>query len=169
MNAKAKEKQNASDQQNGKPIDSWRMKLHDARQLKKQGTQVLFDRVKLLCECYADAEYRRWCEDQGEAVEDQLDAEVSDFCQSFLTVKAVYDANGDVDAWQRHGFAYLAHEVAESQRKESRPGISYKQLYQQALKEIERLRAEIETFKETLAIVSVARSEKRTARKTTEN
>lgn len=147
------------------PVNNWQLKMHKAQALRKEGTTTLFERVKLLCECYADEQFTLWCEDQKTNPEDYLDGEVSDFCSSFLTVKAVYDANRNVDSWHRHGFAYLAHEIAESIKKPASRGVSYKSMYEAAQKEIERLRAEIQTLKESLEIVSGHHVENGTSRK----
>ena len=131
----------------------WAQTLYRARELKSSSVADQFERVKLLCELHDDREYREHCDYHDLVMEDELDAEVCDFCQSFLTVRAVYLANPTVEPWLNHGFIYLAHELADSKRKPREPGVSYKAKYLAATKEIERLRAELETLKESLILV----------------
>ena len=85
----------------------WELKLKKARDLKKQGAELLHERAKLLCECYVDQRFLDDCSQRDTNVLEVLDSEVQDLGVDFLTLKAVLDHNADVDSWVKHGFRYL--------------------------------------------------------------
>ena len=56
----------------------WEVKMHEARELRKKGAGLLFDRVALLIACYDDGEFRAWHQASGTNELDFLDEELSD-------------------------------------------------------------------------------------------
>lgn len=141
----------------------WELKMHEARELKKQGAGLLYDRVKLLVECYDDPAFREWHETNRTNELDFLDEELSDVAASFLTMKAVLTEHPERDAWIKHGvrqlIALAIDAENERRRRESEDGkrISWKERALAAEKECERLRAEIANMKESLGIVASAK------------
>lgn len=141
---------------------SWEVKMHEARQMRKQGAGLLFDRVSLLVACYDDAEFRKWHEDNGTNELDFLDEELSDTAVGFLTFRAVLNSYPKRDEWINHNVRELiALTIAAENEKRKREGdekrISWKERALAAEAECERLRGEIDNMKESLGIVASAK------------
>lgn len=140
---------------------TWAVALEQQRKLRKKGSEMLFDRVKLLVKCYEDQEFRNWVASQETNEYDFLDEELSDTAASFLTLKAVMDEHPKREDWVRHNIRDLIALVLEAEReKKKRDGdhrISWKERALAAEKECERLRAELESTKKSLEIVASAK------------
>ena len=98
----------------------WETNLHEARELKKQGAALLFDRVTLLVAVYEDAGFRAWCADSETVDLDYLDEELSDTAANFLTLKAVLDAYTTQDEWVTHNIRDLIAQVISDQAGEKK-------------------------------------------------
>lgn len=140
----------------------WEMKVHEQRTIRKNCAELLYDRVKLLSECYDDAEFRRYHADEGTNELDFLDDELSDTAASFLTLRAVMTEYPNREDWSRHNIRDLIAQIldAESERRK-REGeekrIPWKERALAAEAECDRLRAKIQCYEETLGIVAGAK------------
>jgi hypothetical protein len=139
----------------------WELKMKQARDLKKQGSEILFDRVSLLVACYNDSDFRAWAADQGTNELDFLDEELSDTAASFLTLKAVLDAYPEKESWTKHNVRDLIAQVLSDEKKkrdrDDAKRVSWKERALAAEQECERLRGELENMKESLGIVASAK------------
>lgn len=130
----------------------WELKMNKQRELKRQGAALLFQRVKLLVECYESAEFLQWCEDNSVVDLDYLDNELADAAASFLTLKAVYSAYGKESDWTGRNVRELIAEVLEKQKRTKvSERVSWKERCLEAEKECERLRAELTKVQSLLA------------------
>jgi len=131
----------------------WELKMHEARELRKKGSELLFDRVSLLAECYNDEDFRAWHAEHGTNELDFLDGEVSDTATTFLTLHAVLLTYPDRDSWVKHNIRDLIAEVMELDKKPRERNVpSWKEKCIAAEKECERLRVENASLKETLSL-----------------
>jgi hypothetical protein len=133
-------------------MKKWEQKMNQQRELRKRGSEVLYERVHLLVEVYNDIRFREWCEECKVVDLDYLDEEVSDVATNFLTLKAVLDTYPDVESWKKHNIRDLLAEAlsaSKSDRKE-REKISWKERCLAAERECERLRAELELTQKIL-------------------
>jgi squalene cyclase len=140
----------------------WEVKLHEAREMRKRGAELLFDRVVLLVECYEDEQFRAWCSETETNDVDYLDEELSDTAAAFMTLKAVLHQYPTRDEWVKHNIRVLIAQVLQEQAEATkRDGeekrISWKERALAAEKECERLRAELANMKESLGIVAGAK------------
>ena len=140
----------------------WETQLHEARELRKRGSELLFDRVALLVSVYNDGSFRSWCAANETVDLDYLDEELSDTAASFMTLKAVLVEHPTRDEWVKHNIRDLIAQViesqAESRKRDGEPKRpSWKERAMVAERECERLRAEIASIKESLGIVAGAR------------
>lgn len=124
---------------------NWRTRMKKQRDLKQKGSQILWQRVKLLIEIEEDSEFHDWCNDQGVDVYEQLDQEVAEINGSYLMLKAVMDAYPEEAAWEKRLDVLIA-EVRNRQKKprKDRESISWKERALAAERECERLRGELE-------------------------
>ncbi len=136
--------------------------MNEARELRKRGSDLLFDRMSLLCECYSDSDFRSWHAANNTNELDFLDDELSDTAATFLTLKAVFESHPTKEEWSKHNIrdliAMVIESEAESKKRENdtkRP--SWKERALAAERECETLRAEIESIKQSLGIVASAR------------
>lgn len=138
----------------------WELSMNEQRELRKQGAELLHQRVTLLVACYDDMVFRRWCEDGGKNDIDVLDEELSDVAINFLTAKAVLDAFPDAETWRVRNVRHMIAEVIESSRKSATTGerISWKDRCLAAEKECERLRGELASRDKTLEILQGVRA-----------
>ncbi len=141
--------------------NNWRTALDQQRKLKARGAELLWDRVKLLVQCYDDEDFRAWVFDQGSNELDYLDEELSDVAASFLTLAAVLKQYPNKEDWVRHNIRELIALVLDAERDkrkaEADPRISWKERALAAEREIERLKAEVAGLKKSLEIVAGAR------------
>jgi hypothetical protein len=140
----------------------WELKMHEARELRKQGAGLLFDRVALLVDCYDDEDFRQWHADQGTNELDFLDEELSDTAVNFMTFRAVLAAYPNREDWVRHNVRELiALTVAAENESRKRDNESARQSWKEralaAERECERLRAELANMRESLEIVASAK------------
>jgi hypothetical protein len=127
------------------------MKMSTQRELRKQGIQLLFDRVKLLVEIETDPEFVVWCEEMGVAVFDALDEELTDVACEYLTLRAVMDAHPAVGDWRKGDLRQLiAATLQKDKRERTRETPSWKERCLAAEKECERLRGEVNTLRARL-------------------
>lgn len=146
----------------GKIEKTWEVKMHEAREMRKKGAGLLYDRVALLIACYEDDEFRAWHETNGTNELDFLDEELSDTAVGFLTFRAVMNSYPKRTEWITHNIRELiALTIAAESEKKKRDGdekrISWKERALSAEAECERLRAEIANMKESLGIVASAK------------
>jgi hypothetical protein len=138
----------------------WELKMHEARELRKQGAGLLYDRVTLLVDCYDDPAFREWHEQAGTNELDFLDDELSDTACSFMTLRAVLVAFPARDEWITHNIRELIALTIDSERA-SRQGegkrMSWKERALAAEAECERLRSELQTYRNSLEIVASAK------------
>lgn len=140
----------------------WELKLHEARELKKKGAELLFDRVALLVTIYDDESFREWCSANETNELDYLDTELSDTAASFMTLKAVLHAHPTRDEWVKHNIRdliaqVLADQAEKTKRERENPHPTWKERALAAEAECVRLRAEVANMKESLGIVASAR------------
>lgn len=137
----------------------WEMKMREARELRKKGAEVLFERICLLVACYDDTQFRAWHADNETDELDYLDEELSDTAASFMTLKAVLVAYPERESWVKHNIRDLIAEIIASGKTAKEPSTpkSWKSLAEELQHECERLRAEIKGLKENLAIVASAK------------
>ena len=140
----------------------WEVKMHEARELRKQGAGLLYDRVALLVACYDDPEFRQYHADNGTNELDFLDEELSDTAVTFMAFKSVFAAYPDREDWVRHNIreliALTLEAEAEARKRENeqkRP--SWKERALAAEKECKRLRAELDSMRKSLEIVAAAK------------
>jgi len=100
---------------------NWRAQLKEARDLKKKGIGLLFQRVEQLVSVHDDPEFRQWCADGDKDVYDELDREVDDTATDFITLRAVYDAFPNADDWTKRGLPELIAECMKKQKAERKP------------------------------------------------
>jgi len=136
----------------------WSQLMSEQRQLKKQGISLLYQRIKLLIECYNNKGFLSHCVERGVNDIDVLDSELEDIAVGFLTMKAVFESYPKEEDWQRHSIRDLIAEVLNSQKRERDKSdkLSWKERALAAERECERLRAELDAIKESLRIVSTA-------------
>lgn len=142
----------------------WELSLREARQLKNKGSAILYQRVVLLKNCYDDAEFRKWCDEQGTNAADYLDDEIADTACQFLTLLAVLMSYPNEADWVKHSIRDLiaeamAAEKAAKPKADTSERISWKDRCLAAERECERLRAELESLKKTLEFILSAKSE----------
>ena len=113
-----------------KTSNKWEMKLKQADQLRKSGSEALWERVKLIVQVSKDAEFAAWCEENKTDLYGYLDAVVSDFSDSFLTVESVYEMNPKKADWVRHGYRYLLAEWIASREKKEYDSHRYKTMWE---------------------------------------
>ena len=140
----------------------WEVNMHEARELRKKGAGLLYDRVALLIACYDDKEFRAWHEANGTNELDFLDEELSDTAVGFLSLKAVMASNPNREDWIKHNVRDLiattmAAEAESKKRDREDTRISWKQRALAAEAECERLRGEVANMKESLGIVASAK------------
>lgn len=138
----------------------WEVLMHEQRELRKKGAELLHQRVALLVACYNDMEFRRWCEHSGRNDIDILDEELSDVAINFLTAKAVLDAFPDAETWRARNVRHMIAEVIECGRRDTRSSerISWKDRCIAAEKECERLRGELASRDKALEILQGVRA-----------
>lgn len=88
----------------------WLLRINQARELRKQGAAILFQRVSLLNECYENEDFRAWCAANNHVDLGFLDAELEDVACDFLTLKAVlanYPAETD---WKKNNLRNMMAE-----------------------------------------------------------
>lgn len=140
----------------------WEMRMHKARELRKKGSELLFDRVTLLVSCYVDDEFRAFHASNGTNELDFLDDELNDTAASFLTLKAVLDSYPAKDEWVKHNIrdliALVLEAEAESRKRPSEDKrVSWKERALAAEAECERLRGQVAQMQESLGIVAAAK------------
>lgn len=99
---------------------SWSQRIADHRKLKTKGAEMLWDRIKILCEVYKDDEFLEHCRSIEANPEDVLDEEVDDTCATFLSLKAALDTFPDKHKWSRDGVSKVLAEAEELRRKKDR-------------------------------------------------
>lgn len=139
----------------------WETKLNEARELRKRGSELLFDRVVLLVDCYEDDAFRAWCSETETNEVDYLDTELNDTAATFMTLKAVLHHYPVRDEWVKHNIrdliAQVLSEQAEATKRERETAVpTWKERALAAEKEVERLRAKVEQLEESLQIVAGA-------------
>ena len=140
----------------------WEVNMHEARELRKKGAGLLYDRVALLIACYDDGEFRAWHEANGTNELDFLDEELSDTAVGFLSLKAVMASNPNREDWIKHNVRDLiattmAAEAEGKKRDRDDTRISWKERALAAEAECERLRAKVETMTESMMAVASAK------------
>ena len=131
----------------------WESAMSRQRELKRRGAELLYDRVKLLCEVYDDAEFHDWCRENGMSDLEYLDAELSDVACEFMTLKAVFVSHPNVEDWVGGDIRKLIAAAMEMTKSPNPPreGQSWKARALEAEKEVERLKMEVEKLESTVA------------------
>lgn len=139
----------------GDVMENWQSRLKKARKLRKQGSEVLYERINLLCQCYEEEGFREWCETQGVNDIDYLDEELNDTAATFLTLKAVLAEHPRREDWVQNNIRDLIAKAIEAEKSRMKANeihrVSWKQRAIEAERECERLRAELRGLKESLA------------------
>ena len=140
----------------------WEVKLHEAREMRKRGSELLFDRVSLLVACYDDEAFRAWCAENETDELDYLDTELNDTAANFMTLKAVLHQYPVREEWVKHNIRDLiaqviAEQAEKTKRERENPKPTWKERALLAEAECERLRAEVASMKESLGIVASSR------------
>lgn len=139
---------------------SWRLALDKQRKLRKRGAEVLWERVKLMVQCYEDEEFRSWVFGQGTNPEKFMDEELKDTGWEFSTLSSVFRECPEKEDWLANDFRVLIAQAKAKQRKEREvetDKIKWKARALAAEKECERLRAELDSLKKSLEIVAGAK------------
>lgn len=142
---------------------TWEVRMHEARQMRKQGAGLLYQRVSLLIACYEDADFLAWHAEQGTNELDFLDDELSDTAVGFLAFRAVMNAYPKREQWINHNIRELIAMTMDAEAK-SRSNdsegsrVSWKKRALAAEAECERLRGEIARMKESLGVSMVAKA-----------
>lgn len=135
--------------------EKWEMKLASNRNLRKQSSSLLYDRVKLLVDVYNDMEFRRWCSDNHADELDYMDSEIDDTGIGFLTWMAVLEAHPNQEEWLRQNVRVLAAEAMDADREKKKAAIledgrkervEWKARAMTAEAECERLRGEVKAL-----------------------
>lgn len=126
---------------------NWKLKLQEARLLSKKSVEMLHARVSLLVEIEADSEFQDWCVENHVNSYNQLDEEVADTAFDYLTLKTVLAEYPTCEEWVKTSVRVMVAAIAKKHKKEGGKGISYKQKWQAAMREIDRLNATIEQMK----------------------
>ena len=139
----------------------WELQLHEAREMKKKGAELLFDRVSLLVGVYDDEAFRAWCASSETNELDYLDTELNDTAANFMTLKGVLHHYPIRDEWVKHNIRdliaqVLAEQAESTKRERDNPKPTWKERALAAEKEIERLRTKVEQLEESLGIVAGA-------------
>lgn len=138
----------------------WEIKMLQARELRKKGAELLYDRVVLLVACYDDKEFLAWHEQQGTNELDFLDEELSDTACTFMTFKSVLASFPKRDEWSTHNIRELIALTIAAEKIEKEDNgkrVSWKERALAAEAECERLRGELQTYRDTLEIVALAK------------
>jgi chromosome segregation ATPase len=125
---------------------TWRLKMKEQRELKKQGCSLLYHRIKLLVDIENDVDFLEECESQSVEPLDQLDNELEDVGHRYLLLKAVYNEFPKESDWKKR-LELLIAEIKEKQKRKStgeRETISWKKRAEELQKENERLRRELD-------------------------
>jgi hypothetical protein len=132
---------------------NWEAAINRQRELRRRGSELLYDRVKLLCNVYEDTEFHDWCRENGMTDLEYLDAELSDVACEFMTLKAVFVSHPSVEDWVGGDIRKLIAEAMEMSKtpKPPREGQSWKARALEAEKEIERLKMEIDKLESIVA------------------
>lgn len=134
----------------------WELKLAEARKLRSNSSEIIFQRIQLLDEVYQDLAFRDWCRSAGKDAVLELDKCVDDLPveYNFLVLQAIYRKNPKRQTWIKLGLRRLYAALAEEQAKQRVPvegeRISWKARALAAERECERLREEIKIYKELL-------------------
>lgn len=102
----------------------YKRKLLEARELRRQGGRLLYERVRLLCEVFDDREFR---EDLGQvddlAAAEVLDGELSDVGFDFLQLRGVLQHFPGASQWESRPIIDMYEEVIHSResQRESQP------------------------------------------------
>lgn len=136
----------------------WEMNLRQARDLRKKGAELLFDRVSLLIACYNDQDFRAWCADQGSNECDYLDDELNDTAFDFLTLKAVVVEYPHREQWVKHNIRDLVAEVLTNQRRDDKADdatkrMSWKERALAAERRVEQLERELAALREAMTLM----------------
>lgn len=126
---------------------SWRLKMKEQRDLRSRGSELLYERVKLLMDVEADPDFTAYCDEQGVEPLDELDNEVAEIAASFATLKEVMRVYPKKSSWTKRLSAMIL-EIKESQ-KAARSGkeverVNWRELAIERQKEIEHLRRDLE-------------------------
>jgi hypothetical protein len=140
----------------------WELKMNSAREMRKQGAGLLYDRVELLIACYEDEEFRAWHAENGTNEVDFLDEEMNDTAVGFLAFRSVFAAYPQRDQWINHNIreliALTMEAEAESRKREcDTKRTSWKERALAAEAECERLRGEKAELEKALDIVAGAK------------
>jgi hypothetical protein len=142
----------------------WELKMHEARELRKQGAGLLFDRVSLLVACYNDDDFRAWHAESGTDEVEFLDEELSDTDNGFLAWKGLFESYPNREDWVKHNVRELIAMQLKAQaddRRKEREGDPNKTKWKEralaAEAECERLRSENAGLKQSLEIVAAAK------------
>ena len=139
----------------------WELALREARELRKKGSEILYERVVLLNQCFDDPDFRAWCDEQGTNGADYLDEELSDWAVDFMTLRAVLQSHPSREEWVKHNIRELIAMAIESAKHakgdDAKPRQSWKARCSELEKECERLRAELASLQKTLEIVVSAK------------
>jgi len=149
----------------------WELKMHQARQLRREGAGILYDRVSLLVACYEDKEFQAWHEANGTSDLQFLDDELTDTGLTFWTLKETLAMFPSREDWVKHNTSLLValamkaeadrrkrEREKSSQLKPKTANISLKEWRARALAaeaECERLRAELASMREAMGVVNV--------------
>lgn len=126
---------------------NWRVKMKDQRAKKKQGIQLLFDRVKLLIEIKSDPEFLSDCESRNVEPLDEIENEVSDVGHPFGVLESVMTRYPKKADWSKK-LTVLIAEIIEKQKRGPINRPKYKDVATRQEKTIEKLQQELKS-KET--------------------
>ena len=99
-------------------MKKWKEKLAQVKNLRKRSASLVYDRVVLLVDVYADEEFLT---DEGLddlSAADRLDEELADVCADFLSLKAVLEFYPNCKQWEGRRLDLIVAEVKEAERKQ---------------------------------------------------
>ena len=132
---------------------SWRTKMEEQRQLRSQGAEVLYDRMKLLREIENDDAFGSWCDDHGKLPIDELDNELGDVGYGFNDLTTVMEHYPEKSDWSKKLTSLIAAvmEAERAKRKEARgesgTRTSWKEIAEERQLQIDALERECEKLR----------------------
>ena len=98
-------------------MKEWKEKLAQVKNLRKRSAGLVYERIVLLVDVYADEEFLA---DEGLdelSAADRLDEELADVCAGFLELKAVLEFYPNRKQWEGRRLDLIVAEVLEAERK----------------------------------------------------
>jgi len=100
----------------------WSQSIAKARELRRKGAGLLWDRVKILIGVYKDSDFLAHCDSLDRNAEDVLDDELSDTCSEFLPLKITMEYFPEKNDWLNTKIDVLRAKAEEMCKKSRHDG-----------------------------------------------